>query len=245
MLNLRLRLGCRLILPRWLLSLLRWCLWKWWRALPLVTTCAMSPQKCFASWMSSHAAPILDTWKWARDGIGERTRYTGLARIPVDKIPSMLAASGCGGWFADAFRDTQAPASMIQWQEREGDECDLASLARCKRFSPSLDIVGHKQLGLRQHCQQGSVFHCFPEDLGAWASSCWMDSRGGRACSQTPFFWRRKGGRGLCDFSFWGTGAKETDLMPVSVETEAGLQTFWVKLAPSRAHAGKRHRRRS
>ena len=207
------------------------------------TICAKSPQKCFASWMSSLAVPFLDTWKWARDGSGDRTRYTGVARIPVEKVSSVLAASGSGGWFVDAFRDTEAPSAVIQWQEQANDESDLAYLTRCKRLTPSLGLVaGLKQLGLREPRTEGDAFQ-----------KIWMLERVPSEWSHEeaelvlkPFYSdifflrRRKSGRNLCDFVFRGTCQKEVDLMPIPVETENGAMTYWTKLAPGRAPNAKR-----
>ena len=77
------------------------------------------PQKAFASWAAGHACSVLDTWKWSRDNSGDRSRFTGIARIPVDQVEQVLTASGQGGWFVDPFKDTQCNPWVTAWQARE------------------------------------------------------------------------------------------------------------------------------
>ena len=67
---------------------------------------AFNPQRVFISWASSHSCSVLDTWKWDKDGQGDKQRHTGLARIPADQADALLRVSGLGSFYVDAFRDT-------------------------------------------------------------------------------------------------------------------------------------------
>ena len=202
------------------------------------------PLKAFTAWASVHSCSIVDTWKWTKDGRADKLRYTGFARVPCDQVDLLLKASGTGGFFVDAFKDTSCSPWKITWVVREPKEEDSSYLTRCKRLAPALGIAcGMHDLGLRDTRELDAVLPrvwCLEQVPQAW-TQVEAEQLLATKFQDLYFLRRRKAGKGLTDFLFRGSVAASLDVIPFAADLGEGLGviTYWAKLAPPRPRPTK------